>query len=409
MALVSKVIGDCPACGRKDGYGNVNVSGSMLLRGCRSCRHLDRIPLPKLNKKVLYLDQFFYSHAFRAENRAFKEAKDKIQQLAYKQLLVAPYCNIHEDETYLWTPENREPLWRFIKQTSAGHDFWPEYHVKEHQLHRAFEAFLHGHESVHRIERNDALPEDLNEWDDYLWIDVGRFQPDSAAIRSGKNASVSALLDLFPEWASKPSTFQEDVRIELQSGAESYLRLYADYVKRMVEGDMTAMFTSPVDSQIVENLMHYDSEQLTPALRMQRIQAFFDSEHYANVPVDRISSEFFALLRHMLRQGAFSSRDKAEKRFKGFFYDVRFISSYAPYCDAMVVDALMHRWATDPFIDLPARFGTRFFSRRNWYQFLAYLDDIERSLDRELERALKLVHPPNAKAPDWTGILKKMR
>lgn len=409
MALVSKVIGDCPACGRKDGYGNVNVSGSMLMRGCLSCRHLDRIPLPALNKKVLYLDQFFYSHAFRAVNPAFKEAEDKIQQLAYKQLLVAPYCNVHGDETRLWKPEKREPLWKFIKQTSAGHNFWPEYHVKEHQLHRAFEAFLRGDDSVHRIERADALPNDLHEWDDYLWIDVDRLQPDSATIRSGKNASVSALLDLFPQWASKPSTFQEDICIELRSGAESYLRLYTDYVKRMVEGDMAAMFTSPIDSQIVEKLMHYDAEHLTPALRMQRIQAFFDSEHYANVPVDRISSEFFALLRHMLRQGAFSSREKAEKRFKGFFYDVRFISTYAPYCDAMVVDALMHRWATDPFLDLPARFGTRFFSRSNWHEFLAYLDDIERSLDPELERALKLVHPPNAKAPDWTRALKTMR
>lgn len=407
MALVSKIIGDCSACGRKDGYGNVNVSGNTLLRGCLSCSRLDRIPLPDLNKKVLYLDQFFYSHAFRAENPAFKEAKDKIQQLAYKQLLVAPYCNIHEDETYLWKLEKRELLWRFIKQTSAGHDFWPEYHVKERQLHRSFEAFLRGDEPAHHIERDDALPDDLNEWDDYLWIDVGQFQPDSVAIRSGKSASVSALLDLFPEWASKLSTFQEDVRSELRSGAESYLHLYADYVKRLVEGDMTAMFTSPVDSQIIEKLMYYDSEHLTPALRMQRIRAFFDSEHYANVPVDRISSEFFALLRHMLRQGAFLSREKSEKRFKGFFYDVRFISTYAPYCDAMVVDSLMHRWATDPLIDLPARFGTRFFSRNNWHEFLNYLGEIERSLDSELERALKLVHPSNAKNPDWTGLLGK--
>lgn len=404
------IIGDCPACGRKEGYGNVNVSGNMLLRGCLSCRHLDRIPLPDLNKKVLYLDQFFYSHAFRAENPAFKDAKDKIQQLAFKQLVVAPYCNIHEDETYLWKPENREHLWKFIKQTSSGHEFWSEYHVKERQLHRAFKAFVHGNDPAHHIKRDDALPDDLNAWDDYLWIDVGLPQPDSAAIRSGKDASVSALLDLFPEWALKPSTYQDDVRFELKSGAESYLRLYVDYVKRMVEGDITAMFTSPADSQIVEKLMHYDSEHLTPNLRMQRIQAFFDSEHYANVPVERISSEFFALLRLMLRQGAFSSREKSAKRFKGFFYDVRFISTYAPYCDAMVVDALMHRWATDPLIDLSARFGTRFFSRRNWNEFLAYLDIIERGLDSELEHALELVNPPNAKVPEWTmGILKKMQ
>lgn len=140
MALVSRIIGDCPSCGRKDSYGNVNVSGNTLSRGCLSCRHWDRIPLPPLNKQILYLDQFFYSHAFRGINKNFVEAKEKIQKLAYDQLLVAPYSDVHEDETHLWTPEQREPLWKFIKQTSAGHDFWPEYHVKETQLDRAFEA-----------------------------------------------------------------------------------------------------------------------------------------------------------------------------------------------------------------------------------------------------------------------------
>lgn len=407
MALVTKITGDCPACGRQNGYGNVNISDSMLLRGCLSCRHLEHIPLPELNKKILYLDQFFFSHAFRAENKTFGEAKEKIQQLAFKQLLVAPFSNIHEDETHLWQPEKREDLWKFIKQTSAGHKFWPEYHVKEFQLHRAFKAFVHDQDPMHRIERRDALPSDLNKWDDYFWIDVGGFQPDVEAIRSAKDAAVTELLDAFPEWASKSSTFQEDVHIELRSGAKSYLTLYADYIERIVHGDLTAMLSSPIDSQIVEKLMQYDAEHLAPSLRMQRIKAFFDSEHYANVPIDRISSEFFALLRQMLRQGAFSSREKAEKRFKGFFYDVRFISAYVPYCDAMVVDTLMHRWATDPLINLPARFGTRLFSRSNWHEFLAYLDEIERGLDNELEHALELIHPPNAKSPDWSARLEK--
>jgi hypothetical protein len=164
-------------------------------------------------------------------------------------LLVAPYCNIHEDETHLWTPEQRAPLWKFVKQTSPGRDFWPEYHVKERQIHRAFQAFLRGDDPVHCIERGDALPADLNEWDDYMWIDVGRFQLDAAAMRSGKTSSVNALLDLFPEWASTPSTFEQDVRAELRDAAKSYLQHYADYVKRMVECDVTAIFNSPVDSQ----------------------------------------------------------------------------------------------------------------------------------------------------------------
>lgn len=409
MALVSHIIGDCPACGRKDGYGNVNVSGSTLNRGCLSCRHWDRIPLPKLNKQILYLDQYFYSHAFRGGNATFVEAKKKIQKLAYDQLLVAPYSNVHEDETHLWTPEQREPLWKFIKQTSCGHKFWPEYHVKEAQIHRAFRAFLENWPSEHQVERSDAMPQDVNSWDDYLWIDVGSFKPDAERLRSGKETSVNSLLDLFPSWAARASTFETDVQEELKGGADSYVKLYVEYVKRIANGDFMAMMNSTVDSQIVENLMHYDAEHVPAPRRLQRIMAFFESENFANVPVERISAEFFALLRKSVRNGAYVSREKALKRFKGIFYDVRFISTYAPYCDAMVVDAVMHRWAIDPLIDLPGRFGTRFFSRANWQEFDRYLEAVARQKTPELGEALTWVHPANAKTPDWSGMLKKFR
>lgn len=409
MALVSHIIGDCPGCGRKDSYGNVNVSGNTLNRGCLSCRHWDRIPLPKLNKQILYLDQYFYSHAFRGGNANFVEAKKKIQKLAYDQLLVAPYSAVHEDETHLWTPEQREPLWKFIKQTSSGHKFWPEYHIKEAQIHRAFAAFLENRPPEHRIERSDAVPKDVNSWDDYLWIDVGSFKPDTERLRSGKQASVNSLLDLFPGWAAKDSTFELDVKEELKGGADSYLKLYVAYVKRIANGDFMAMMDSTVDSQIVEKLMHYGSEHLPGPLRMQRIMAFFQSEHFANVPAERLSAEFFALLRNSVRNGAYVSREKALKRFKGFFFDVRFVSTYAPYCNAMVVDTVMHRWATDPMIDLPRRFGTMFFSRANWQEFDHYLDALGRQKTPELAEALAWVHPANAKAPDWSGLLKQFK
>lgn len=172
---------------------------------------------------------------------------------------------------------------------------------------------------------------------------------------------------------------------------------------------LKSLIDSNVNSQIVERLMHYGAEHLPAPVRMQRIMAFFDSAHFANVPLERISAEFFALLRGMVRNGAYVSREKALKRFKGFFFDVRFISTYAPYCDAMVVDIVMHRWATDPLIDLPSRFGTKFFSRANWQDFIAYLDSIDRNRPAGLTEALEWIHPRNAKMPDWSGILNKIR
>jgi len=135
MALVSYIIGACPSCGTPESYGNVMVGGNTLSRGCLHCKHWDRIPLPELRKKVIYLDQFFFSHAFRGKHRMFVEAQKRITNLALAQQIVAPYSNLHEDESQLWTEAQRAPLLNFIKQTSLGHKFSYEYEVKDRQIH----------------------------------------------------------------------------------------------------------------------------------------------------------------------------------------------------------------------------------------------------------------------------------
>jgi transcription elongation factor Elf1 len=58
MAIVSYILGPCPSCGKKS-FGNVDVYGSHVLRGCGACEYKDRVPLPPVKKKIIYLDQFF--------------------------------------------------------------------------------------------------------------------------------------------------------------------------------------------------------------------------------------------------------------------------------------------------------------------------------------------------------------
>jgi hypothetical protein len=400
MALVSYIIGACPSCGTPESYGNVMVGGNTLSRGCLKCKHWDRIQLPQLQKKVIYLDQFFYSHAFRGKNGMFVDAQKRITALALAQQIVAPYSNLHEDESQLWTEAQRAPLLKFIKQTSLGHKFSYEYEVKNRQMHRAFQAFLASGPTAQTIERSDALERDVNEWDGYVWIDVGNFSDKHDDLKIRKDRSIEELLDAFDAWATSHSTFEEDVQIELRSYAKSYIEHYVDYVKRIVSGDPTAFLTSNENSMMVESLLRYRDNQPAP-LRMQRIQAFFQSDYFANVPEARIGCEFFALLRYRLRQGEFKNMEKNRGRFGGLFYDVRFISTYAPYCDTMVVDNLMFQWATDPRIDLAKRFGVRLFSRRNWDEFLTYLADLAASQRPEVDEALKMIRPADARTPEW--------
>ncbi len=69
--LISPPWKTCPACG-KDNFGVVIISGSELVRRCRDCSHKRDYKLPKLRKKIIYLDQFVISNLMKLKNPATK-------------------------------------------------------------------------------------------------------------------------------------------------------------------------------------------------------------------------------------------------------------------------------------------------------------------------------------------------
>lgn len=111
-----------------------------LLGQSRLCRYKSGLPLPDIKKKVIYLDQFFFSHAFRGNDERFMAAAELIRDLANKQLIVAPYSSIHEEETHQW--ERFAELMEFIKAASRGHEFEPAYDVERVQVANGFDALL---------------------------------------------------------------------------------------------------------------------------------------------------------------------------------------------------------------------------------------------------------------------------
>lgn len=100
--LVTRILGDCPGCRGKNCFGNVSVRGNHVLRGCKICKYSTNVWLPEVRKNVIYLDQFFFSGAFRAGEKRFLDAAQRIKHLSSLQLLVAPFSSIHEDETHQW-------------------------------------------------------------------------------------------------------------------------------------------------------------------------------------------------------------------------------------------------------------------------------------------------------------------
>lgn len=396
MALVVRVTGDCPNCGLERGFGNVGVRPDHVLRGCKRCRHFQKILLPQVRKKVLYLDQSLLSSAFREHDTAAVELVERVKQTAIDQLLVAPYSSVHEDETYMLKvskPEMVDPLMDFIKRTCGGLKFEPAYEVEHNQVHDAYYRWLAGEPAPTALDRFDAIEDEVDEWNDYFFIDIPGYFHDPVANFTNKSAALTQLLDAIEKWRVSDLSFDGAVRFELHSAGQEYIRSYTQMIKQVAAGDVCAPLTAPVITGILQGILtSCDGDEMLS--RMKSLPDFFASEHFAECPFQWISTRMFAVLRHQVRhEKAYTNRDKAEKKLLGFTHDVQHIATYAPYCDAIFVDNAMAHILRDSRMALEKRYGTRVFSRSNQPEFEEWLSGIEDSMDDFHRAALKIIHP----------------
>jgi len=389
MALVSYILSDCPGCGQKNTFGNIDVYETVVSLGCTKCSYKEKRPLPPVEKKVLYLDQFFFSHAVRGNEPNFVAAAELIKELCAWQLLVVPYSSVHEDETHQW--KESEPLFAFIKATARGYEFSPAYDVEQKQLHDAFSSYRKGDPASFKLSREQAFHDKLDVWDGYFRIEVGRYLGDIDLIRSLKAQAIEGLVDLFPGWRTSTNSFAQDVALEHDAAAKGYREAFETYLKRIAAGDWMAVVDSPIMSQVIQNLMAHFGRDVTPPDALEQVLKFLYSEHFANTPYHDIQARMYATLKSMVKGGAYTNREKSIQRLSGFYYDVKHISTYAPYCDAFLMDAPMAEIAAQ--VGLEERYGVKVFSRTNWDAFTAWLEGLKAGMTDEHKEALRTAYP----------------
>ena len=394
--LVTRVLGDCPGCGGKNRFGNVSVRGDHVLRGCMSCKYSTTIWLPEIRKRIIYLDQFFFSSAFRGKDQRFVNAAQRIRQVSALQLLVAPFSSIHEDETHQWRGfdgKNKEDLLEFIKSTSRGYEFEPAYKVEETQIIRAFQAFLRVCSPEFELEEHDAIEGNIHEWDDYIRIDVGRYIGDIELARDLKRQSVEGLVDLFESWRKSKATFDQDVAVELRDAGKGYIDSYLEFAARIARGDYDALFNSPIMSSVVQSMLHCIPKETPPEEHLRQVARFFVSDHFTQIPRQWLSARMYATQKDYVKHGAFPNRENALEDLSGFFYDVTHVTTYAPYCDAFVMDKAMAHLVADKRVGLEERCGVKVFSLNNWDELFTWLDTIEAGMTEEHKAGLLAAYP----------------
>lgn len=101
----------------------------------------------------------------------------------------------------------------------------------------------------------------------------------------------------------------------------------------------------------------------------------------------------FATLKHNVKSGHYANRENAQKCLNGFFYDVKHIATYAPYCDAFIMDQPMAALVSKPQVGLEKRYGVKVFSLNTWNELFAWLDTIEAEMTDEHKVGLTVAYP----------------
>ncbi len=390
--LVTRDLGQCPDCGHGR-YGNVDVYGDHVLRGCEHCRMSERVWLPPLRKKVLYLDQPFFSGAFRGgeRNRHYVELADHIQRAASAQLVTIPRSSIHDYETRLW--QRGDELLEFIKRTSRGHTFERAYNIERRQILTGFSRWLDGDVSAYPLAQREALPDRVHDWDGYFVVGI-RHQPgDNEAQREIKRQSLERLLNLFPGWRASEDSFEQCVAGELAGAKKMYLESFLTYFTRLGQGDFSAMFDSPIISKVVEQMRHLLPAEQTFRESMRACASFFDSEHFAKLPFQHVRAYSYATLQRMVRNGAYANLERARGKLSGFYSDVDHAAFYAPYCDAIALDQAMAELMGERGVGLEQKFGVKVFCLNRLEEFHGWLDDLGAGISDEYRQALSIAYP----------------
>ena len=180
----------CPKCSAEE-YGVLSVSDTRCMRRCRACRYTATVHLPKLKKKIVYVDQFAYSnilkvlcpevqgHARTAADPFWRELFDALGVVRHLQLVACPDSREHHNETLA------APFSQLLKITyeyfSCGEGFEQSEGIKIRQIGQAARCWLKNEPLVFDLDAERISSGRLHDWDGRMYVTVNGVLPGNSA------------------------------------------------------------------------------------------------------------------------------------------------------------------------------------------------------------------------------------
>jgi hypothetical protein len=412
--LISPPWETCPACG-KDKFGGSIISGSRLMRRCRDCWHKQDYGLPKLQKKIIYLDQFVISNVMKLDNPATKghatvaadpfwrELRDILFQLRHLQMICCPDSGSHEEESRT-SPFNAE-LKKTYEALSGGITFKAFDSIKSKQIGELALAWSEGREPAFDFNPRGILSSDPNGWNERFYI-VGGDNPfiSEARLRQVRAELHADIARLFRDvWTKEKRDFEYWYDLE-RSGYQGHLgKAVVRSGKQRLEAMLAYRPGTELSLKDLEKTLPSFAENLLASMQyimqfprdggersreeISRLEAEFgQANRIAEAPFVRLQSLMFAATAMRAAQG------QKEPPNEGTTTDIDTVAHLLPYCDAMFMDNGCRSLLLDVPTALRPPETEKVFSLNVKGKFLDYLRCIRDSISAEHVKAIREVY-----------------
>lgn len=393
----------CPKCG-KNSFGILMICDDHYFRRCKECFYPQgnepaiRYPLPKLNKKIIYVDQFAISNMMKALNPQTKSYQkgalddfwvkcfERLDSLCKLQLIICPDSGFHTNESLL--SPFFEPLKRMYELLSGGVRFCDHETIKRFQLYYHASNWISGNQEKEiNLDVNSVVRGKINAWQDRLFISVNiNYSMDWIDdLRKARNKINKGLYNIFKRWQTeKNKTFDDWFEIESMSFGKVTLELYFNYLeglKNMTTNNFvpTANYNMSWSSLLLLRSIKdaFLRASIQEADVWPKTIKYLLSPSLKEVPFIKISSMLFA----SLARKAAAGRKKPPNQ--GMANDIEIISVLLPNCDAMFIDNECHAYLKEKPLCDAIDYETDIFSQNTKDEFLKYLDNIELNASKE--------------------------
>lgn len=374
-----------------------------MTKRCTNCRATVQILLPELEKKAIYLDQFMFSMIYSVKNEgklpkgheAFaKEVYALLRRCVLLQQIFLPHSDIHHDETTVFhSPIDLRGLYEFFGGDVSLMD---SRDVEILQNIQFATAYFDAAEPAVSFDIDEIAGSQRNEWLPDMHVGVrADYSQFSEHIRTVRGEVHEAMKQLADSWLEKKATFADVLESEHSAIGPTKKQAFANWFEEASNPDPNnplALLESsgrPIYREYRQLCHLLEDRGIDEDQRAIEIMRFWDWDRQREIPHQRISSYLFAAVARRVVMG--------EKKIvdRGLMNDVRTISTYAPYVDALFIDKRCAALLKEEPLGTDLEYKARIFSLNDPEEFLGYLKEIEGGTPDEVREYAAMIYGIN--------------